>query len=68
MLPINSALNPIIYTLTTAQFKQQIRRFCYRRGYGVTMESQSNNGFESTLGTSLKHMPSNGSQRRLLQR
>ncbi|XP_063709223.1 relaxin receptor 2-like [Culicoides brevitarsis] len=68
VLPINSSLNPIIYTLTTAQFKQQIRRFCYRRGYGVTIESQSNNGFESTLGTSLKHMPSNGSQRRLLQR
>uniref|UniRef100_A0A336KL88 CSON012960 protein n=1 Tax=Culicoides sonorensis TaxID=179676 RepID=A0A336KL88_CULSO len=60
VLPINSALNPIIYTLTTAQFKQQIRRFCYRRGYGATIESQSNNGFESTLGTSLKHLPSNG--------
>ncbi|XP_073815038.1 leucine-rich repeat-containing G protein-coupled receptor 4 [Musca autumnalis] len=29
VLPVNSALNPILYTLTTAVFKQQLCRFCH---------------------------------------
>lgn len=28
VLPVNSALNPILYTLTTAIFKQQFKRYC----------------------------------------
>ncbi|XP_017052214.1 relaxin receptor 2 isoform X1 [Drosophila ficusphila] len=29
VLPVNSALNPVLYTLTTAAFKQQLRRYCH---------------------------------------
>ncbi|XP_050069313.1 relaxin receptor 2 [Anopheles maculipalpis] len=41
VLPINSALNPVLYTLTTAQFKQQLARFCYTLPCGAHTEYDS---------------------------
>uniref|UniRef100_A0A182LSU4 G-protein coupled receptors family 1 profile domain-containing protein n=1 Tax=Anopheles culicifacies TaxID=139723 RepID=A0A182LSU4_9DIPT len=41
VLPINSALNPVLYTLTTAQFKQQLARFCYTIPCGAHPEYDS---------------------------
>uniref|UniRef100_A0A182RNZ9 G-protein coupled receptors family 1 profile domain-containing protein n=1 Tax=Anopheles funestus TaxID=62324 RepID=A0A182RNZ9_ANOFN len=41
VLPINSALNPVLYTLTTAQFKQQLARFCYSLPCGAHTEYDS---------------------------
>lgn len=35
MLPINSALNPFLYTFTTTKFRSQIRRFL--TGHGVCL-------------------------------
>ncbi|GFT91107.1 g-protein coupled receptor GRL101 [Trichonephila clavipes] len=41
MLPINSALNPVLYTLTTKLFKQQLARIVYTwRAGGVQVECQ----------------------------
>ena len=30
VLPVNSALNPVLYTLTTAAFKQQVSSFFFK--------------------------------------
>lgn len=40
MLPINSALNPVLYTLTTKLFKQQLARIVYTwRANGIPVAS-----------------------------
>ncbi|ETN62691.1 hypothetical protein AND_005609 [Anopheles darlingi] len=46
VLPVNSALNPVLYTLTTAQFKQQLARFCYTLPCGTHPEL---NGYDSAI-------------------
>ncbi|XP_044739082.1 relaxin receptor 2 [Chrysoperla carnea] len=57
VLPINSALNPVLYTLTTSMFKQQIRKmlvsFPCKSIHGRTENDQS--GFDSALSYTLPH-------------
>ncbi|XP_017850092.1 relaxin receptor 2 [Drosophila busckii] len=60
VLPVNSALNPVLYTLTTAAFKQQLRRYCHSLPtcslrHNET-RSQTQTGYESGLSVSLAHM------------
>lgn len=60
VLPVNSALNPVLYTLTTAAFKQQLRRYCHTLptcslGNNET-RSQTQTAYESGLSVSLAHM------------
>ncbi|GBN41102.1 hypothetical protein AVEN_77302-1, partial [Araneus ventricosus] len=56
MLPINSALNPILYTLTTKLFKQQLARIVYTwRAGGVQVECQA-----ESSGISMTSAPYNG--------
>ncbi|XP_055612415.1 relaxin receptor 2 [Uranotaenia lowii] len=68
VLPVNSALNPVLYTLTTAQFKQQLTRFFYSLPCGAVPEM---NGYDSGIDSrnSLAQFnSSNGGSKRLLQR
>ncbi|KAH8306848.1 hypothetical protein KR018_007147, partial [Drosophila ironensis] len=60
VLPVNSALNPVLYTLTTAAFKQQLRRYCHTLptcslGNNET-RSQTQTAYESGLSVSLAHL------------
>ncbi|GIX72357.1 uncharacterized protein CEXT_436031 [Caerostris extrusa] len=56
MLPINSALNPVLYTLTTQLFKQQLARIVYTwRAGGVPVECQ-----HESSGISMTSAPYNG--------
>ncbi|XP_030567717.1 relaxin receptor 2 [Drosophila novamexicana] len=64
VLPVNSALNPVLYTLTTAAFKQQLRRYCHTLptcslGNNET-RSQTQTGYESGLSVSLAHLGGGG--------
>ncbi|KAL7743911.1 hypothetical protein ACLKA6_003133 [Drosophila palustris] len=64
VLPVNSALNPVLYTLTTAAFKQQLRRYCHTLpscslGNNET-RSQTQTGYESGMSVSLAHLGSGG--------
>ncbi|XP_035227224.1 relaxin receptor 1-like, partial [Stegodyphus dumicola] len=55
MLPINSALNPVLYTLTTKLFKQQLARIVYTwRAGGVPVASPADSS-----GISLSSVPYN---------
>ncbi|XP_055634909.1 relaxin receptor 2-like isoform X2 [Toxorhynchites rutilus septentrionalis] len=68
VLPVNSALNPVLYTLTTAQFKQQLTRFFYSLPCGATFEL---NGYDSAIDSRnslAQFTSSNGGSKRLLQR
>ncbi|XP_021706674.1 relaxin receptor 2 [Aedes aegypti] len=71
VLPVNSALNPVLYTLTTAQFKQQLTRFFYSLPCGASHEL---NGYDSaidsrnSLGQMTYSTTANGSTRRIPQR
>ncbi|XP_058823896.1 relaxin receptor 2-like isoform X2 [Topomyia yanbarensis] len=68
VLPVNSALNPVLYTLTTAQFKQQLTRFFYSLPCGATHEL---NGYDSAIDSRnslAQFTSSNGGSKRLLQR
>ncbi|XP_053679958.1 relaxin receptor 2-like [Anopheles nili] len=67
VLPVNSALNPVLYTLTTAQFKQQLARFCYR----VALPCGSHPDFDSTAidsRNSMAQFSHNGSKRLMNRR
>lgn len=56
MLPINSALNPVLYTLTTKLFKQQLARIVYTwRSGTVTAASPADSS-----GVSMSSAPFNG--------
>lgn len=57
MLPINSALNPVLYTLTTKLFKQQLARIVYtwRAGGVVQIECPA-----ESSGISMTSAPYNG--------
>uniref|UniRef100_A0A7G3AZ36 Putative relaxin receptor 2 n=1 Tax=Lutzomyia longipalpis TaxID=7200 RepID=A0A7G3AZ36_LUTLO len=69
VLPVNSALNPVLYTLTTAAFKQQLNKFVYSLPCGTGVDSRSQNGFESALSISLGHnYTQQSSKKHLLQR
>uniref|UniRef100_A0A1B0D8I9 G-protein coupled receptors family 1 profile domain-containing protein n=1 Tax=Phlebotomus papatasi TaxID=29031 RepID=A0A1B0D8I9_PHLPP len=69
VLPVNSALNPVLYTLTAAAFKQQLTKFVYSLPCGAGIDSRSQNGFESALSISLGHnYPQQSSKKHLLQR
>uniref|UniRef100_A0A1L8DJQ2 Putative glycoprotein hormone receptor n=1 Tax=Nyssomyia neivai TaxID=330878 RepID=A0A1L8DJQ2_9DIPT len=69
VLPVNSALNPVLYTLTTAAFKQQLTKFVYSLPCGSGIDPCSQNGFESALSISLGHnYPQQSSKKHLLQR
>jgi len=60
VLPVNSALNPVLYTLTTAAFKQQLRRYCHTLPSCSLMNnetrSQTQTAYESGLSVSLAHL------------
>ncbi|KAH8374149.1 hypothetical protein KR200_000662, partial [Drosophila serrata] len=60
VLPVNSALNPVLYTLTTAAFKQQLRRYCYTLPSCSLLNnetrSQTQTAYESGLSVSLAHL------------
>ncbi|EDW78563.2 uncharacterized protein Dwil_GK16506 [Drosophila willistoni] len=60
VLPVNSALNPILYTLTTAAFKQQLRRYCHTLPscslVNNETRSQTQTAYESGLSVSLAHL------------
>ncbi|XP_040163222.1 relaxin receptor 2-like [Anopheles arabiensis] len=64
VLPINSALNPVLYTLTTAQFKQQLARFCYSLPCGAHPE------YDSAIDSrnSMAQFSHNGSKRMMNRR
>ncbi|XP_037933267.1 G-protein coupled receptor GRL101-like [Teleopsis dalmanni] len=67
VLPVNSALNPILYTLTTAAFKQQLRRYCPTLptcSFITETRSQTQTGYESGLSLSLSHFGNNSSGRK----
>ncbi|XP_055389849.1 relaxin receptor 1 [Condylostylus longicornis] len=74
VLPVNSALNPILYTLTTASFKQQLVSFIQIRRYVWTKQSdtrisRSNTAYESAYSTSMGQFTNGASSRKkLLQR
>ncbi|KAH8289847.1 hypothetical protein KR054_011873, partial [Drosophila jambulina] len=63
VLPVNSALNPVLYTLTTAAFKQQLRRYCHTLPSCSLLNnetrSQTQTAYESGLSVSLAHLGSN---------
>ncbi|KAL9884339.1 uncharacterized protein ACN427_011218 [Glossina fuscipes fuscipes] len=65
VLPVNSALNPILYTLTTAVFKQQLRRYLLAvPTCSFIMGERLNHtqlACESAMSTSLGHFSSNKS-------
>uniref|UniRef100_A0A8D8P919 Relaxin receptor 2 n=1 Tax=Culex pipiens TaxID=7175 RepID=A0A8D8P919_CULPI len=68
VLPVNSALNPVLYTLTTAQFKQQLTRFFYSLPCGATLDM---NGYDSAIDSRnslAQFTSSNGGSRRFPQR
>ncbi|XP_058055872.1 relaxin receptor 2-like [Anopheles bellator] len=67
VLPVNSALNPVLYTLTTAQFKQQLARFCYTLPCGAHPEQ---NGYDSAIDSrnSMAQFTHNGSKRMMQRR
>ncbi|XP_058115947.1 relaxin receptor 2-like [Anopheles ziemanni] len=67
VLPVNSALNPVLYTLTTAQFKQQLARFCYSLPCGARPEL---NGYDSAIDSrnSMAQFTHNGSKRMIQRR
>uniref|UniRef100_A0AAG5D3K5 G-protein coupled receptors family 1 profile domain-containing protein n=1 Tax=Anopheles atroparvus TaxID=41427 RepID=A0AAG5D3K5_ANOAO len=67
VLPVNSALNPVLYTLTTAQFKQQLARFCYSLPCGAHPEL---NGYDSAIDSrnSMAQFSHNGSKRMIQRR
>ncbi|KAK9876081.1 hypothetical protein WA026_011190 [Henosepilachna vigintioctopunctata] len=54
ILPINSALNPILYTLTTTVFKKQVNKiissFLHRRRFGDQHHSATDSGFSLSFG------------------
>ncbi|XP_016980028.1 relaxin receptor 2 [Drosophila rhopaloa] len=60
VLPVNSALNPVLYTLTTAAFKQQLRRYCHTLPscslVNNETRSQTQTAYESGLSVSLAHV------------
>uniref|UniRef100_W8BE74 Relaxin receptor 2 n=1 Tax=Ceratitis capitata TaxID=7213 RepID=W8BE74_CERCA len=62
VLPVNSALNPVLYTLTTAAFKQQLLRYCQAVPNTCSLmtdpRSQSQTAFDSNLSMSLGHFSS----------
>ncbi|XP_017148209.1 relaxin receptor 2 [Drosophila miranda] len=64
VLPVNSALNPVLYTLTTAAFKQQLRRYCHTLPscslVNNETRSQTQTGYESGLSVSLAHLGGTG--------
>uniref|UniRef100_A0A182QT29 G-protein coupled receptors family 1 profile domain-containing protein n=1 Tax=Anopheles farauti TaxID=69004 RepID=A0A182QT29_9DIPT len=64
VLPVNSALNPVLYTLTTAQFKQQLARFCYSLPCGAHPE------YDSAIDSrnSMAQFSHNGSKRMMNRR
>ncbi|XP_053951996.1 relaxin receptor 2 isoform X2 [Anastrepha ludens] len=62
VLPVNSALNPVLYTLTTAAFKQQLLRYCQAVPTTCSLmtdpRSQTQIAFDSNLSMSLGHFGS----------
>ncbi|XP_039961842.1 relaxin receptor 2 [Bactrocera tryoni] len=62
VLPVNSALNPVLYTLTTAAFKQQLLRYCQAVPTSCSLmtdpRSQTQTAFDSNLSMSLGHFSS----------
>ncbi|KAG4074710.1 hypothetical protein HA402_008808, partial [Bradysia odoriphaga] len=69
VLPVNSALNPVLYTLTTAAFKQQMNKICVNMPCGRDEESHNNNGYESAASFSMGHIPNgSGATKHLLTR
>ncbi|CAG9854617.1 unnamed protein product [Phyllotreta striolata] len=64
VLPINSALNPVLYTLTTTIFKKQIRKMmnsCCRKG-ADQQHTATDSGFSLSFGV----FPIRGSTKRIL--
>ncbi|XP_067635997.1 relaxin receptor 2 [Eurosta solidaginis] len=62
VLPVNSALNPILYTLTTAAFKQQLLRYFKDVPNTCSLmtdpRSQTQSAFDSNLSVTLGHFSS----------
>lgn len=71
VLPVNSALNPILYTLTTAVFKQQLRRYCQALptcSHMFLERQHTQLGFESAISTSLGQFGSSKSNKSTMGR
>ncbi|XP_017771648.1 PREDICTED: relaxin receptor 2-like isoform X2 [Nicrophorus vespilloides] len=69
VMPINSALNPILYTLTTTLFKKQIKRFfdsCLRSRRPCHSDGLHNSGCDSGYSHSLSLFPKRESARKIL--
>ncbi|XP_063926773.1 relaxin receptor 2 isoform X3 [Zophobas morio] len=66
ILPINSALNPVLYTLTTTVFKKQVRKIInsciHKNRRPDPQHSASDSGFSLSFGV----FPKGGSTRRIL--
>ncbi|XP_026470408.1 relaxin receptor 2-like [Ctenocephalides felis] len=69
VLPVNSALNPVLYTLTTAMFKQQMRKM-FASLTSRSTGDPNHSGYESGLSLSLFQQQAGGGsgKRRLLNR
>ncbi|KAM7350280.1 G-protein coupled receptor GRL101-like [Cochliomyia hominivorax] len=64
VLPVNSALNPILYTLTTAVFKQQLSRYCQSlSSCSHFFPDKQHTQYDSAVSTSLVHFGSCKSNR-----
>ncbi|XP_002042897.2 relaxin receptor 2 [Drosophila sechellia] len=72
VLPVNSALNPVLYTLTTAAFKQQLRRYCHTLPscslVNNETRSQTQTAYESGLSVSLAHLGGGSGRKRMSHR
>ncbi|KAJ8982600.1 hypothetical protein NQ317_005072 [Molorchus minor] len=66
VLPINSALNPVLYTLTTTVFKKQVRKLVGSCWPKKKQEHHQHSASESGFSLSLGMFPIRGSTRRIL--
>ncbi|XP_049822980.1 relaxin receptor 2 [Aethina tumida] len=66
VLPINSALNPVLYTLTTTVFKKQVRKIINTRLYKRKRPDHSHSASESGFSLSFGVFPLGGSSRRIM--
>ncbi|KAJ8954184.1 hypothetical protein NQ318_005779 [Aromia moschata] len=66
VLPINSALNPVLYTLTTTVFKKQMRKVANACWHKRKRQDHHHSGSESGFSLSFGVFPIGGSTRRIL--
>ncbi|XP_075751929.1 uncharacterized protein LOC142817881 [Rhipicephalus microplus] len=66
LLPVNSALNPVLYTLTTRMFKQQLNRFLENLRQCERVPSYRQSGQSGQSGQSWSSIPTVRSQKKTI--